>query len=98
MPILVFQIRKLLSLDDKGEKIILNISASKKEEFLTSIIEVIYEKYVDKKLKGLPTSMTTVVRSPEFYEMGTDSYKILIRMKEMNAKETDFILKNRLII
>lgn len=98
LPIFVFQIRKLLSLDDKGEKIVLNISESRKEEFLTSLIEVIYEKYVDKKLKGLPTSMTTVVRSSDFYEMGTDSYKTLIRVKEMNAKETDFILKNRLII
>lgn len=98
LPILVFQLKKLISLDDKGEKIVLNIAESKKEEFLNSLIEVIYEKYVDKKLKGLPTSMTTVVRSQDFYEMGTDSYKTLIRVKEMNAQETDFILKNRLII
>jgi len=98
LPVLVFQIRNLICKDENNDHLRLNISQTKKEEFLNSLTEVIYEKYVEKKLKGLPTSLTTVVRSQEFYEMGIDGYKMSIRTKENNAEETDFILKNRVII
>lgn len=98
LPVLAFQIRNLLNKTEDNNHIILNILESKKEEFLNSLTEVIYENYVEKKLKGLPTSLTTVVRSQEFYEMGIDGYKMLIRIKEYNAIETNFILKNRITI
>ncbi|GIK23052.1 MAG: hypothetical protein BroJett005_24660 [Ignavibacteriota bacterium] len=98
LPVLVFQIRNLICMDEKNNSLKLNINEAKKEEFLKSLTEVIYENYVEKKLKGLPTSLTTVVRSQEFYEMGIGGYKMSIRTKENNAKETDFILKNRVVI
>ena len=98
LPVLVFQIRNLILKDEKNGILKLNLNEYKKEEFLRSLTEIIYENYVEKKLKGLPTSLTTVVRSQEFYEMGIDGYKALIRTKENNANETDFILKNRVVI
>ena len=98
LPVLVFQIRNLIFKDGKDDILKLNLNENKKEEFLRSLTEIIYESYVEKKLKGLPTSLTTVVRSQEFYEMGIDGYKALIRSKENNASETDFVLKNRVII
>lgn len=98
LPVLVFQIRNLICMGEKNDILKLNVNEVKKEEFIKSLTEIIYENYVEKKLKGLPTSLTTVVRSQEFYEMGIDGYKALIRTKENNANETDFILKNRVVV
>ena len=47
-------------------------------------------------MEGLPTSLTTVVRSKEFYDIGSESYKTLIRT--YNAEESNFIYKYRKIV
>jgi len=47
------------------------------------------------KLKGLPTSLTTVVRSKEFYETGQEAYVAL--KHSFNLEETDYIEKNKRI-
>lgn len=93
-PVLIFQIRKLISLDEVYQKIFFTIPEDKIDEFLKGLTEIIYEKYVEKKLAGLPTSLTTVVRSKDFYEMGSDAYKTYLRT--MKAEESNYILNNRI--
>ncbi|MEM4261104.1 MAG: hypothetical protein QXG00_07720 [Candidatus Woesearchaeota archaeon] len=94
-PVLIFQLRKLIVIDE-NQKIVFNIPKDKIEEFIRGLTEIIYEKYVEKKLAGLPTSLTTVVRSKDFYEMGNDSYKTFLRT--MKVEENNFILNNRINI
>ncbi len=96
LPVLIFQLRNLIFLDAQSNQIKLTLPEDKKEEFIKGLTEIIYEKYVEKKLEGLPTSLTTVVRKKDFYEIGSDSYKTYIRLYK--SKETDFIIKNRIII
>ena len=95
-PVLIYQIRKLISFDNINNKIYLNIPKEKYEEFINGLTEIIYEKYVEIKLAGLPTSLTTVVRSKDFYEMGNDSYKTFLRT--MKAVENNFILDNKVSV
>lgn len=95
LPVLIFRMRSLIEKNDDG-RIRFNIEEEKMDIFLQTLIEVIYEKYIEKRLEGLPSSLTTVVRSKEFYDIGSESYKTLIRT--YNAIESDFISKNRKLI
>lgn len=97
LPVLIFRMRSLIDKNDKG-KIHFNVEKENIGEFLQTLIEVIYEKYVEKRLSGLPSSLTTVVRSKEFYEIGSESFKTLIRNRTYAAKESDFLSKNRKLI
>jgi len=97
LPVLIFRMRSLIERND-ADKICFNMKEEKIGDFLQTLIEVIYEKYVEKRLDGLPSSLTTVVRSKEFYELGSESYMTLIRNKSYNAKESDFLSKNRRLI
>lgn len=96
LPVLIYNIRQIIILDTSTNKLKLDIDENKLNDFLTNLIEVIYEKYVEKKLGGLPTSLTTLVRSKSFYEMGNESYKAFIRQYKIN--ENDFILGNRFLV
>lgn len=96
LPVLIFRMRFLIVENIENGKISFNIEEDEMPTFLQTLIEVIYEKYVEKKLGGLPTSLTTVVRSKEFYDIGSESYKTLIRT--YNAQESDFIYKYRKLI
>ncbi len=96
LPVLVYKLRNLIFWDKDVNQIKFNIPTDKISEFIKGLTEIIYEKYVEKKLEGLPTSLTTLVRSKDFYDLGNESYKTYIRL--YNAKETDFISKNRIII
>jgi hypothetical protein len=94
-PVLIFRMKALI-FENNNKEIQFNIDREKVKEFLTTLIEVIYEKYIERKLEGLPTSLTTVVRSKEFYEIGSESYKTLIRT--LKAKESNYISINRKLI
>lgn len=96
MPILVYRIRKLFKEVDSSGKIELVISDKDINNFFKGLIEAIYIGYVDLKLQGLPTSLTTVVRSSDFYKKGEEAYIAL--KNAYNFKETDYLEKNKYII
>ena len=96
LPVLIFKIKNLIVEKDGEDKFELNVPEDKLNDFLKILIEVIYETYIELKLKGLPTSLTTVVRSKDFYEIGAESYKTLLRT--YNLEETDFVYKNRFLV
>lgn len=96
LPVLIFKIKNLIVKRDGEDYFELNVPEDKLNDFLTTLIEVIYEEYVELKLKGLPTSLTTVVRSKEFYNIGTESYKTLLRT--YGLVETDFVYNNRYLV
>lgn len=96
LPVLIFKIKNLIIKNDGEDKFELNVPKDKLNDFLRTLIEVIYETYVDLKLNGLPTSLTTVVRSKDFYEIGTEAYKTLLRT--YNLEETNFVYNNRFLV
>jgi IMP cyclohydrolase len=96
LPVLIFRIKHIIDEVPENRNIKLNMDEGKISIFLQTLIEIIYEKYVEKKLEGLPTSLTTVVRSRDFYDIGSESYKTLIRT--FNLSESDFIYKYRILI
>lgn len=96
LPVLIFKIKNLIIENDDEDKFELNVPKEKLNPFLQTLIEVIYEKYVELKLEGLPTSLTTVVRGKGFYEIGTESYKTFLSTYDL--KETDFVYKNRFLV
>lgn len=96
MPVLVYRIRKLFKEVDSSGKIGLVISEKDTNDFFKGLIEAIYRGYVEWKLKGLPSSLTTVVRSSEFYKKGEEAYIAL--KNPYNFEETDYIDKNRFIV
>ena len=96
MPVIVFRIRKLFK-ETSTHELALTIPEDLLKEYFMTMAEVIYDSYVKMKLKGLPSSLTTVVRDSNFYEFGTEAHTIFKRMNK-NIEETDFIEKNRYII
>jgi len=96
IPVLVFRIRKLFKEADPSGKIGLVISDKDTNNFFKGLIEAIYRGYVEWRLKGLPSSLTTVVRSNEFYQKGEEAYIAL--KSPYNLNETDFIDKNKFIV
>lgn len=96
LPVLIFRIRRMIDEVPENGNIKLNIDKDKIFDFFQALIEVIYGKYVEKKLGGLPTSLTTLVRSKDFYDIGSEAYEILIRTYKVN--ESNFIYRNRILI
>ncbi|MCZ7380417.1 MAG: hypothetical protein O8C64_02405 [Candidatus Methanoperedens sp.] len=96
MPVLVFRIRKLIIENAETGKLDFNVPDALKETLFQSLIETIYESYVKMKLKGLPTSLTSVVRSSDFYDLGREAYKVLITQNKLN--ESDYLERNKHII
>lgn len=96
MPVLVYRIRKLFKEPDSNGKIGLVISDKNINNFFNGLIEAIYKGYVDLKLQGLPTSLTTVVRSSDLYKKGEEAYIALKNAYGFN--ETDYLDKNKYII
>ncbi len=95
-PVLIFRIRHVIDEVPENGNIKLNIDEDNIDDFFQVLIEVIYGKYVEKKLGGLPTSLTTLVRSKDFYDIGSEAYVTLIRTSKIN--ESEFIYKYRNII
>jgi hypothetical protein len=91
VPVLVFRIRNLLQEKNNGQ-LDLTIPKKKRSNFFKGLIEAIYKKYIELKLGGLPSSLTTVVRDRKYYESGLEAY---IAFKNMlKFPETDYIAKN----
>jgi len=95
-PVLIYRIRKLFKESESKGEITLTISNADAPKFFKSLIEVIYRKYVESKLGGLPTSLTTLVRSAEFYQIGGEAY--ISSKYHYDLEETDYIQKNRYIV
>jgi hypothetical protein len=97
-PVLVFRIRNIIDEDPEKGDIKLNINKDRINDFFKTLTEIIYEKYVEEKLTGLKTSLTTLVRSKPFYDSGKESYQTLIRTNEYEIVESNFINRNRFLI
>lgn len=95
LPVLIYRTRKLFKESESTGEIEISIDKDSIPKYFNTLNEVIYEKYVGLKLKGLPTSLTTVVRSKEFYETGQEAYVAL--KHSFNLEETDYIEKNKRI-
>lgn len=95
-PVLIYRIRKLFKDSESNGNIELAISDSDAPNFFKTLVEVIYKRYIELKLKGLPTSLTTVVRSSDFYEMDEGAYIVLRNTYEL--EETNYIGKNKYVI
>jgi hypothetical protein len=95
-PVLVYRVRKIIKEENGSGKIVFALSKDKTPEFFKALIEVIYRKYIETKLKGLPTSLTTFVRSKEFYETGEETYVAL--KHPYSLEESDYIEDNRYLI
>lgn len=95
MPVVVFRIRKLFKEETKNE---INITIPKDiiDEYFTTLTEAIYDSYVKMKIKGLPSSLTTVVRGRSFYEFGTETYSLFKKIK--NIEETNLVEKYQYIL
>ena len=73
MPVLVFRIRFLFEENNNGQ-LDLTLPEEKRVDFFKGLIEAIYKKYIEMKLRGLPSSLTTAVRDKKFYEFGDETY------------------------
>jgi hypothetical protein len=93
-PVLIYRTRKLF--EESDGKVELKIKASDKPKYFKTLIEAIYSKYISQKLKGLPTSLTTFVRSSDFYETGQEAYITL--KNTLGLEETDYIDRNKHIL
>lgn len=96
LPVMIFRIRNIIIEDQNSGTIKLNLPEDVINIFIKTLVEIIYEKYIETKLAGLPTSLTTVVRSKEFYDIGSESYKTLIRTYHIS--ENNFIHSNRALV
>ena len=73
-PVLIYRVRKLFNKSDTSEKIDFVVPEDKLPDFFRALIEAIYKKYIQTKLGGLRSSLTTFARSKEFYEAGGETY------------------------
>ncbi len=94
MPVLVHRIKLLFR--DTDNRLELTVPPRYRSAFFEGLIGAIYEKYIEMKLRGLPTSLTTEVRDKKFYEFGSEAYTAFKSMYKF--QETDYIAKNRHII
>jgi hypothetical protein len=95
-PVLVYRVRKIIKEGDRSGEIVFALPEGKMPGFFKALIEVIYRKYIETKLKGLPTSLTTFVRSKEFYETGEEAY---VTFKHTySLEESNYIENNRYLI
>ena len=90
LPVIIFRIRKTIF--EEGGELNLKIPSEKTQEFFDGLVETVYKKYIDIKLKGLPTSLTTIVRDKTFYSYGEEYYTAAKSM--INFEETDYIQEN----
>ena len=95
-PVLIYRVRKLFNKSGTPEKIDFIVSEDRLPDFFRALIEAIYKKYIQTKLGGLRSSLTTFARSKEFYEAGGETYIAL--KNAYHLKESDFIEKNKYLI
>lgn len=95
-PVLIYRVRKLFNKSGTPEKIDFVVPEDKLPDFFRALIEAIYKKYIETKLGGLRSSLTTFARSKDFYEAGGETYIAL--KNAYHLKESDFIEKNKYLI
>ena len=96
LPVIIYRVRNLIKFDDVNDKCILTIPDKHMDKFFKTLVKVVYENYVKNKLKGLRTSLTTLVRSEDFYEAGSETYEALVGTLEL--QETNFVYEHRKLI
>ncbi len=96
IPVLIYRIRRLFKESNVTGNIELTISDNDAPAFFNGLIESIYTKYVDLKLKGTASSLTDIVRSSAFYQSGEEAYIMFKNTKGL--EETDYIDKHRFVI
>ncbi|MFH1231175.1 MAG: hypothetical protein V1709_06720 [Planctomycetota bacterium] len=94
IPVLIFRI-KLLFIDQDG-RVDLSIPEKNRPSFFKALIESIYRNYIEMRLKGLPTSLTTALRDESFYRFAEETYTAL--KHSLKLKETNYIQENAYII
>jgi hypothetical protein len=92
-PVLVYRIRKLFRVEDRVHAVTFAVPKDKEPEFFKALVEVIYKKYIETKLRGLPSSLTDFVRSDDFYASGEEAYTVF--KQSFRLEESDFIEKHR---
>lgn len=95
-PVLVYRVRKLFNKLNTSDKIAFIVSEDKLPDFLRALIEAIYRKYIETKLGGLPSSLTTFARSKDFYKSGEETYIAL--KNAYRLEESDFLEKSKYLI
>lgn len=95
-PVLIYRVRKLFNKSGTPEKIDFIVPEDKLPDFFRALIEAIYKKYIETKLGGLRSSLTTFARSKDFYEAGGETYIAL--KNAYHLKESDFIEKNKYLM
>lgn len=95
-PVLIYTIKKLFFFNDEKQEIDISVHENYKKEFLNSLIDSIYYQYVETKMRGLPTSLTTFVRDEGFFKFGQQIYTYLKRQNRLTEK--DYIDKNKIFI
>ncbi len=95
MPVVVFRTRSLFKEETENE-IKITIPKDIIDQYFSALTEAIYDNYVKIKIKGLPSSLTTVVRNSSFYEFGTETYSLFKKMN--NIEETNLIEKYQYIL
>ncbi|HHT9125616.1 MAG TPA: hypothetical protein ACFYD6_07330 [Candidatus Brocadiia bacterium] len=93
-PVVVFRIRNLIK--DSENRAELVITKDKEGEFLKSIINAIYKRYIELKLIGSSGSITTEIRSDKFFESGAEAYETLKDIYKFG--ETNCIKDNQYLI
>lgn len=96
MPVIIFRIRKLFK-ETTSHELNLTIPEHLRKQYFQAISNVIYDSYAKMKLKGLPSSLTTVIRGSNFYEFGTEAHTLFITMNK-DIEETDLIESYQYII
>jgi len=94
LPVLVYKIKSLFK--ERDGRLDLTIPEEEREKFFGAITEAIYRNYIEIKLQGLPTSLTTVVRNRKFYESGDEAYRTYKKMSKF--EETSYIAANSHVI
>ncbi len=98
MPVLIYRIRKLFKeseFTNDGVELVI-VDEQQISQIFKGLTETLYKKYIDLKLQGLPSSLTTVVRSADFYSKGEEAYIVL--KSTLNFTETDYIDRNKRIL
>jgi hypothetical protein len=95
IPVLIFRIRNLFQENEYGQLDLTIPDNDNRHDFFKGLIEAIYKKYIDLKLAGLPTSLTTVVRDRKYYESGSEAY--IASKNYIKFSETDYVTKNSCI-
>ncbi|MCK4824678.1 hypothetical protein KA005_53495, partial [bacterium] len=96
LPVLVYRIRNIIDYDEQYQKTLLTLKTGEDETLFQSLLEAIYESYVEIKLKGVTGSITDEIRSKDFFASGEETFIALKNI--LKFQHSEYIEKNRFII